>query len=639
MTTLVLPLSPQKSLKRPFSETGLDSPFETTNSQPTTNEPQGVRTAMSDSMQASACGQPSTQCTDSGVDMADVHISSVTASPNPLAATVTNTTNPPKKRTKMTESEKEAKRLEKEAKDKEKAEQKAKRDEDKRRKDEEKAKKEEEKQEEKRVKDAEKEKKRLEKEEQVKFKEAERKRKEEEKEKKQKSQLRLNAFFVPPTLNNNDSTPSSPHGSISPTLSRRGSISSIRSTDALARERSVSATPSKRKISEYERQFPSFFLQSHTILAPQNRFERDSDGLLYAQTNLDIKLSDAANENGRPRFNPHEMLHLSPYKRRKLNGAQPSVKEIVERLNGSSYNPIDLTDPYKLQSSQGTSNLLKSVSTRILKFAEDIRPPYVGTYTRLQNPVAARKICRNPFVRCLPTTDYDYDSEAEWEEPGEGEDLDSEGEEDVESEDGDDMDGFLDDEDTAEGPKRRLLTSTLEPTSTGICWEDSAGHQALPAMSQYRLETILDSIAESPKVPIDPYSIGYWEDTNLTSAPAPRAIAQTTMAAPRIPLNTLDRTNYLLPPLLDGIKMQQLTGDRLSNSSKGPKKMVSPEVLEEFKRAVEGSDMTKVGLIELLKKQFPKQSKDAIKDTLAVVAERVGSKGQDKKWVIKRDLS
>lgn len=33
--------------------------------------------------------------------------------------------------------------------------------------------------------------------------------------------------------------------------------------------------------------------------------------------------------------------------------------------------------------------------------------------------------------------------------------------------------------------------------------------------------------------------------------------------------------------------------------------------------------------------RFPKQSKDAIKETLAVVAERVGLKEKDKKWMIK----
>ncbi|KAL9577949.1 MAG: hypothetical protein Q9212_006035 [Teloschistes hypoglaucus] len=592
MSTLTLPISSPNRLKRPFSE--MDS-FGNGTHAPTITEPKVAAEA------ASSSSANDVQCSDpdplnkSGATR-PIDQASATMTPTPATS---NPSNPAKKRAKLTESEKEAKRQEKEAKEKDKAEQKAK-------KDEEKVKKEEEK----RVKDAEKEKKRLEKEEQAKVKETEKKRREEEKDKKQKSQLRLNAFFATPTLANNDSTPSSPHRSVSPSLSRRGSVSSVRSTDMLGRERSVSATPSKRKVLDFERHFPSFFLQSHAVLAPHNRFERDSDGLQYTQTSLDSILSNSTNEDVCPRFNPDEMLHLSPYKRRKLNEPHPSVKAIVEQLSGSPNDPIDLTDPHKLQHSQQIANALKKMSIRILKFAEDIRPPYVGTYTRLQNPAAARKICRNPFTRGLPSTDYDYDSEAEWEEPGEGEDLDSEGEEEAESEDGDDMDGFLDDEDTADGPKRRLITSTLEPMSTGICWEDGNGHQLSSALAQYRLEVILGPFTDAPKAPIDPYSVRYWQDNNLTPTSVPSSLgptAQSAMVPPRIPLNPLDRTNHLLHPqpafTLDGLKTHQLTGDRLA-VPKAPKRMVDLEVLEDFKKAVQGSDLTKAGLVEILKKQY-----------------------------------
>ena len=57
--------------------------------------------------------------------------------------------------------------------------------------------------------------------------------------------------------------------------------------------------------------------------------------------------------------------------------------------------------------------------------------------------------------------------------------------------------------------------------------------------------------------------------------------------------------------------------------------------MAEFKAAIQGSDLTKAGLIEILKKQFPKTSKDAIKDTLGLVAERVGGKEVDKRWVVR----
>ncbi|KAL8964748.1 MAG: hypothetical protein Q9183_004240 [Haloplaca sp. 2 TL-2023] len=501
MNTMTLPISSSKPLKRCFSDTdlgmddhgivdpvrgGSEDVLDTT---PHPSQPSPQHLDPKDSIQPSATIPTTTQSTATIAPIMPPNL------PASNAATVN------KKRIKLTNAEKEAKRLEKEAKDMEKAVQKSKREEEKRRKDEEKVKKEEEK----RVKDNEKEKKRLEKEEQAKQKEAEKKKKEEEKEKKQKvrasrsivsrnglltssqSQLRLNAFFVQPGATNNDSTPSSARGSPSPALSRRGSVSSIRSNEAPLRERSCPPTPSKTTTSPYEKRFPAFYLKAHTDMAPLNRFERDLEGLQYARKNLDEKLSDSERAV-EAKFDANRILHLPPYKRRKIDGPQHSVKDIVARLQGDAKNPIDLTESKKGSSAL---DLLKMISTRVLKFAEDVRPPYVGTFTSLRNPSAARKICRKPFARALPATDYDYDSEAEWEEPGEGEDLDSEGEEDAESEDGDDMDGFLDDEDVADGTKRRVITSNLEPTSSGMCWIDDDEQKVPFDMEQYRLEVIL----------------------------------------------------------------------------------------------------------------------------------------------------
>lgn len=54
---------------------------------------------------------------------------------------------------------------------------------------------------------------------------------------------------------------------------------------------------------------------------------------------------------------------------------------------------------------------------------------------------------------------------------------------------------------------------------------------------------------------------------------------------------------------LDGTKIHLDGGELPSKAPKAPKRMVAPEVLEDFKRAVDGSDLTKAGLIEILKKQ------------------------------------
>ncbi|KAL8796588.1 MAG: hypothetical protein Q9182_007333 [Xanthomendoza sp. 2 TL-2023] len=650
MDAIVLPMSPRNHLKRTYNDAGLDN-------------------SLSDSLEPSAAeGLQEVTTSDPYMPMPQPVTLSQTTSPailsNPAETLVhsshahttdtpvipSTSLNPAKKRTKLSEAEKQAKRLEKEAKEEDKARQKAKKEEDRIRKEEERAKKDEER----RAKDAEKERKRQEKEEQVKLKEDERRKKDEEREKKAK--MRLNSFFVTPALSNDGPSTSMPQGSPSPANSRRSSIVSLHDTETPTRERSASVTPSKSKLSSYAQLFPPFFLLSHTTLASPSQFKRDEEGLQYTQKTIDESLSSPADADAFTTFDPYKLLHLAPYKRRKLNAPRPSVKQIVERLHGTSQNPIDLTDSQKSRVSQEPLNVLKTISTRFLKFVEDVRPPYIGTFTRVQDPTTALRICRNPFARALPDADYDYDSEAEWEEPGEGEDLDSEGEEENESEDGDDLEGFLDDEGATDAAKalqkRRIVTGNLEPISTGLCWEDEHENHTLADLTQYRLEIMLgkfckeetrnaaEAAAENPQAPIDPYSTTYWPSapSNTASTSSIRT-SQSIMDPPRIPLTAINRTNLLMPnpaTALDSPKSpansQAMPPPRVA---KAAKRMVAPEVLEDFKRAVNGSDLTKAGLIEILKKQFPKQSKDAIKDTLSMIAERVGPREKDKKWVVR----
>ena len=66
----------------------------------------------------------------------------------------------------------------------------------------------------------------------------------------------------------------------------------------------------------------------------------------------------------------------------------------------------------------------------------------------------------------------------------------------------------------------------------------------------------------------------------------------------------------------------------------GPKKMVPDDQLPEFKREIQGKDLTKIGMIEALKKAFPKLPKAAITNTLSIVAARVGPTEKEKRWVL-----
>lgn len=229
-------------------------------------------------------------------------------------------------------------------------------------------------------------------------------------------------------------------------------------------------------------------MQSHTKLAPMHRFERDSEALEHIREKVDqwLKSGDSSMPDP-PTFRPSELFHMMPYRRRRGRNVIP-VKEILLKLQ-NSYSTIDLTTDGKTKKEESNPlEMLKKIPMKTLKFGEDVRPPYQGTFTRRLPESSAIKLARNPFHRALPDTNYDYDSEAEWEEPEEGEDLDSEGEEEISEDDDEDMEGFLDDdEDNHADGKRRLIVGDLEPVCSGIRWQENGVD---PEFNSYRIEVI-----------------------------------------------------------------------------------------------------------------------------------------------------
>ncbi|CAG8315767.1 unnamed protein product [Penicillium nalgiovense] len=536
----------------------------------------------------------------------------------------TNTTSnpgpdaPASKKRKVVSAGTDSKQKEKEAKERQKVEEKAKREEEKAKKEEEKAKREEErriKAEEKKKRDAERDEEKRHREEERRKKEAQReeerkqrdekkkakedekaareeekRKKDEEKEKKIRSQMKLNSFFTKPPV---------------PSASSSSGQATTAPSPKKASTTADSSCETRGLKSDYEREFPAFFLQSHTSVAPPHRFERDSDALKHVRETIDTCLRNETPIQTHP-FRPSEVFQIIPFRR----GRQPtSVKDILLQLQISD----DLTQSTQNQSVMPNlrpRELLHKVPMKSLKFGEDIRPPYQGTYTRRVSELSMRRLARNPYHRGLPDTDYDYDSEAEWEEPEEGEELDSEEEDEGSDEGEDDLEGFLDDEDDAlAGGKRRLIVGDLEPVSTGIKW---AGNEDDPEMEAYRMETISDAV----KFPIDPFSTAYWEK--------PKSVDH--VPAKARPATAID--GFLIP----AVPGAPATGSALLPTPKA-KRPFPPDQLADFKEAVEGSDLSKIGLVEILKKRFPKVSKDTLKATLDQVAARVGQKEVDKKWV------
>lgn len=278
--------------------------------------------------------------------------------------------------------------------------------------------------------------------------------------------MRLNAFFTKPKV---AAEPAS--NTMVESIQRPPIAQTSISTDTVVVIANT-APPSPQKVlgknaqSDYEKVFLPFSLPPGAILAPSNGLLTTPENLAAAQSRLDsIVTHKDVDTDALP---IGSILSAFPKCRRGLEAT--TITEIVDRVNGSADNPIDLTEG----SNTKPLDLLKRIPMKYLHFGEDVRPPYFGTYSKVHDHRQERKVARNPVYRGLTDLDYDYDSEAEWEEPGEGEDLDSEGEEDLEDDGDEDLDGFLDDEDDPE-VKRRMLNGDQEPLSTGLCWEDPDG--------------------------------------------------------------------------------------------------------------------------------------------------------------------
>ncbi|KAL2837997.1 chromatin assembly factor 1 subunit A-domain-containing protein [Aspergillus pseudodeflectus] len=477
------------------------------------------------------------------------------------------------------QQEKEVKQQEKEAKEKQRLEEKAKKEEEKAKKEEEKKKRDAEKEEERKKREE----KKKAKDEEKAAKDEEKRKKEEEKLKKERAQTKLNSFFAKPKSTVAQSQPPSKPISISPKKP--------------SEDRMIVDTPTEASgVSDYKRAFPDFFLQRHTYLAPPHRFERDAQAVSHLQDKVDSYLKSAGSAEPLV-FRPSELFKLIPYKRRR-GALKMSVRDILLQMQSLHDAPETSEATNKLQ------NSLRQVRMKSLKFGEDVRPPYMGTYTKQLPQSAAARLMRNPFRRELPEVNYDYDSEAEWEDAEEGEELDSEEEEEGSEEGDDDMDGFLDDEDDQLlNGKRRMLVGDLEPVSTGLKWQEQ---EPDPELQAYKIETILPSVG----FPIDPFSSAYWQKAE--PAQPNRSTLRFIMGHPG---------SHTLGPQ--------------ENPSGKTRRALPVELLAEFKSVVEGSNLTKTGLVEVLKKRFPKISKDTLKGTLDSVATRVGQKEVDKKWVCK----
>ncbi|KAI6717353.1 hypothetical protein PZA11_005634 [Diplocarpon coronariae] len=555
---------------------------------------------------------------------------------DPTAFVVMSGISPPAKRARLTFQEKEMKKINKEIRERERAEERAKKNSERLANAEQKARRDAQKEIERKKKEAEREEKKAAQEAEKAAKEARRKKKEEEKAKKDKGQMKLGNFFTVPKETR-------PRGTSLDSKGRTSMSPAPQSSALCAAVASPLKTP-KRSITQktpYEKLFMDFYVNAGVTVAPINRFKRDDEATSAAESTIDAYIHGARSPGRQRTFDASSLFHASCDGSRSRGRRCMSVRAIMsEASTGDSSKTIDLTTDSQNSQIKRTGDMLRTIPMKFLQFQEDVRPPYRGTYT--SRPLTGMtKLARNPLRRDLPDTNYDYDSEAEWVEDEDAEDLKSEGDEEEELDDDEDMDGFLDDEhDETASARRLVLQGDLEPVSTGLCWENTKRRNSNVKMMAYRMEMILDPSLVS----IDPFSTAYW---------APPLTISTSMNPPRIPLKTTSSNiaissakpvECFFSPATDTSTKSSSHSSPGAPNPRGPKpkdatlanpKKTMPDAdLAAFKMAVEGSDLSKVGLIEVLKKKFPGRPAAAIKGTLELVARREGKKEVEKRWVL-----
>lgn len=259
-------------------------------------------------------------------------------------------------------------------------------------------------------------------------------------------------------------------------------------------------------------------------------------------------------------------------------------------------------------------SLLKLIPQKYIKFYENVRPPYIGTYSK-----DALLPVDDPFSTKETGYNYDYDSDLEWinEEDGEEEQggvdnlesgEDDEDEEDEEASEGE-FDGFLDAEEGSNGANgKRKFLGPLVPT---VCLRSNL--DSLDEDDKQYFEAVkVEILIEQQSFPIDP------------TAPIIRPQS----------LGTLKRL----------AEVEQETESASSSPSVSPEKKKAKTLITDDRHLlklfdeIHDSTFSLGTVTEIAQKNLPQYSKQTIKNTVKEYALRCSGKGDSgRKWAI-RDM-
>ncbi|KAF6829695.1 chromatin assembly factor 1 subunit a [Colletotrichum plurivorum] len=430
---------------------------------------------------------------------------------------------------------------------------------------------------------------------------------EREREKKERAQPKLMSFFAKATPSKTPVTPKK----------EQASVKTESPANDATPSKSAPATPVKEEKSEYEKKFKPFFVH-HNVRMAENPFEMDDETRTAKSNILDEYLEGKRGEVKTAKLDPVEVFQL-PCRPAPRGRIYPPVRHTIERMQSKlSQKGEGISEEDKKVIMLATTNVLRKIPVKSLRFWQDVRPPYRGTVTLKPyqaGKAGMRRLARKPTLRDQVPVNYEHDSEAEWESEGEDVDVDDDDEEDLD--DDDEMEDFVDDsEDT--GPARFVSANGLEPESTGLCWEDGKRVGPVRTMYEHKMEFILESIDRHTG--IDPFSTKYWEpEPKAKTGRPPKDKKEAADAAP--PANAfaaMGGTNKAPVPVL-------------------PKKILENDHLQELKKVIQANPkLTKGGLIDLsyVALSHAKVSRHDVKEAIAAIAERTG-RGAAGSWTVK----
>lgn len=304
------------------------------------------------------------------------------------------------------------------------------------------------------------------------------------------------------------------------------------------------APPPQEVTSDYDTLFLPFYQKANVFLCQPTAFSHSEESLDTARSSLDRLLEGK----------PAEKDTLGDWlkSKRVQRGYRISKlpKDIVQMSNSEKTSEAELVKS------------LQALPQKFIRFAEHLRPPYVGTFCKSRETGIPRN---DPFFKTGTGFNYDYDSEIEWtQEDDEGEDIDMDEISDEGDDEDDDMDEFVANDDTPIA--RRMIVGPLTPTSL---WNDGMDNQ--DTFSELEIDVLTFGHYDSPS--IDPFK-DYWS-----------------------------------PPSASPTKQQTATPSKdtlvlaLTNSTKKPKKLIASTDMKAFVTKINGTDMNQIMLVETLKKE------------------------------------